>query len=124
MNDDFKYLSDEELNSLIESTEQSGLLEAPISFEAEVLKRLEKNNKVEIVSFEEKKKEYSRFKFQVCMAMAAAILFLVVAPFITASEGFTAMKEQAEARKTTTRETTSYVSEMLGNHLISETIGR
>ena len=131
MNDDFNYLSDEELNSLIESTEKSGLLEAPISFEAEVLKRLEKAEAENIVtpirkstvSFEDKKREYSKFRFQVCMAMAAAILFLVISPFLSAGERLGSVMNQMEPEESDARQTTSYVSQFLGNHILSESIG-
>ncbi|WP_029321940.1 hypothetical protein [Butyrivibrio sp. AE3004] len=121
MNDDFKYLSDEELNSLIESTEQSGLLEAPISFENEVLKRLENNLGNNVISIEEKKKEYSKFKFQVCMAMAAAILFLIVSPVLSVNDGIRTLREQATAIQNGKQ--TNYISDFLGNHVLSEKIG-
>ncbi|WP_408070569.1 hypothetical protein [Butyrivibrio sp. JL13D10] len=142
MNDDFKYLSDEELNKLIESTEESGLLEAPISFEAEVLKRLAKSTRENIISreeyrtensdndfenrtisFEDKKKEFSKFRFQVCMAMAAAILVLIIAPFLSANEGLNAIRKKALAGQDNMRQQTNYVSDFFGNHVMSESMG-
>ncbi|SEM15576.1 MULTISPECIES: hypothetical protein [unclassified Butyrivibrio] len=124
MNDEFKYLSDDELQKLIDSTEESGLLEAPISFEAEVLKRIqEAETKSTVISFEERKKQFSRFRFQVCLAMAAAILFLIVSPFLSANDDYNAWKAQAAVGQTVPRETTTYVSDFLGNHTLSESIG-
>ncbi|WP_026511056.1 hypothetical protein [Butyrivibrio sp. LC3010] len=122
MNDDFKYLSDDDLNSLIESTEKAGLLEPPISFEAEVLKRLERAEMKSTVSFEDKKREYKKFRFQVCMAMAAAVLFLIVSPFISESDSINAIKAQVVEKQTSERIRTNYVSAILGNHVMSETM--
>ncbi|WP_044913769.1 hypothetical protein [Butyrivibrio sp. WCE2006] len=122
MNDDFKYLSDDDLNSLIESTEKAGLLEPPINFEAEVLKRLERAEMKSTVSFEDKKREYKKFRFQVCMAMAAAVLFLIVSPFISESDSINAIKAQVVEKQTSERIRTNYVSAILGNHVMSETM--
>ncbi len=122
MNDDFKYLSDEDLNSLIESTEKAGLLEPPINFEAEVLKRLERAEMKSTVSFEDRKREFKKFRFQVCMAMAAAVLFLIVSPFISESDSINAIKAQVVEKQTSERIRTNYVSAILGNHVMSETM--
>ena len=128
MNEEFEYLSDEELQKLINETESAGLLQAPPDFEASVLKRIEEKEKEKApqpISFEEKKKQYSRFKFQVCMAMAAAILFMVVAPFIASNDSFTGIREAAIAITPQKKsENTKYISELFGNRVISETISK
>ncbi len=129
MNEEFEYLSDEELQKLIDETESAGLLQAPPDFEAFVMKRInqdesktseESNN---TISFEEKKKQYARFRFQVCMAMAAAILFLLVAPFLAANENFVAIKEAAATTQLEKKnDNTKYISNIFGSHVISDTI--
>ncbi len=144
MNEEFEYLSDEELQKLINETESAGLLQAPPDFEASVMKRIEEaaatqsfpeqpgsapvenetsEQNTNTISFEEKKKQYSRFKFQVCMAMAAAILFLLVAPFIATNENYLAIKEAtATAQLQKRNDNTKYISDIFGNHVISDTI--
>ena len=46
MNEEFEYLSDEELQKLINETESAGLLQAPPDFEASVMKRRAAETKV------------------------------------------------------------------------------
>ena len=58
MNDKFDYLSDEELEKLINDTEASGLLQAPLGFEKGILDRIDEvtdSPDEKIISFDEKK---------------------------------------------------------------------
>ena len=124
MNDKFEYLSDDELEKLINDTEASGLLQAPLGFEKSILDKIDEatvSSDEKIISFDEKKKQFSRFRFQVCMAMAAAILFMVVAPMAMNSESGRQFKEATEAMRTErNQETTSFVAGFLGNHALSD----
>ena len=123
MNDKFEYLSDEELLKLISDTETSGLLQAPPSFERAVLGRIEnveEQQQDQIISFEEKKKQFARFRFQVCMAMAAAILFMVVAPLAMNTEGGKQFRAATQTRMTERNAETNFVAGFLGNHVISD----
>ncbi|WP_026527123.1 hypothetical protein [Butyrivibrio sp. VCD2006] len=140
MNDKFEYLSDDELEKLISDTEASGLLQAPPGFEKGILDRIESKtiyNSVdfrdadprfeeqrqgEIVSFDEKKKQFARFRFQVCMAMAAAILFMVVAPMAMNSENGRQIREATESLRTERSTDTNIVATFLGNHVISDSM--
>ena len=123
MNDKFDYLSDEELEKLINDTEASGLLQAPLGFEKGILDRIDEvtdSPDEKIISFDEKKKQFSRFRFQVCMAMAAAILFMVIAPMAMNSEGGRQFKDIAQTMRTGRTAETNFVAGFLGNHAISE----
>lgn len=115
MNEDFNYLSDEELEKLISSTEESSMVQAPPDFEESVLK---------VISFQVRKREYARFRFQVCMAMAAAILFMFLIPAISNSSGFYTIREMSErsGEENSGNEKTGYVSELLNKHLFSEAV--
>ena len=118
MNDKYEYLSDDELEKLINDTEASGLLQAPLGFEKGILDRIE--NESRVISFDEKKKQYSRFRFQVCMAMAAAILLMVVAPMAMNSESGRQFKEATEGMRVERNQETNFVAGFLGNHSISD----
>ena len=138
MNDKYEYLSDDELNKLISDTEASGLFKAPLGFEKSILDRIDeltvssdksveitdadllKEPQEKIVSFDEKKKQFSRFRLQVCMAMAAAILLMVVAPMAMNSEGGRHFKEAAQAMRTERKQETNFVAGVLGNHAVSD----
>ena len=118
MNDKYEYLSDDELEKLINDTEASGLLQAPLGFEKGILDRIE--NESRVISFDEKKKQYSRFRFQGCMAMAAAILLMVVAPMAMNSESGRQFKEATEGMRVERNQETNFVAGFLGNHSISD----
>lgn len=141
MSEKLDYLSDEELEKLINETESSGLLQAPQGFEGAVLEKIEmipeiktakrlqnefhdqvKSDDTDIISFEDKKKQFARFRFQVCMAMAAAILFVLVAPFFASTKSGLCMKETALQMQNNNYEKTSYIADFLGTHYISDAI--
>ncbi|WP_026495841.1 hypothetical protein [Butyrivibrio sp. WCD3002] len=115
MNEDFNYLSDEELEKLISSTEESSMVQAPPDFEESVLK---------VISFQARKREYARFRFQVCMAMAAAILFMFLIPAISNSSGVATIRERSSqaAEENDSNTKTGYVSELLGKHSFSDAV--
>ncbi len=115
MNEDFNYLSDEELEKLISSSEESSMVQAPPGFEESVLK---------VISFWDRKREYARFRFQVCMAMAAAILFIFLIPAISNSNGIATIREMPSqmSEEHDNNVKTRYVSVLLGKHSFSEAV--
>ena len=134
MNDNYEYLSDEELEKLISDTEAFGLLNAPPGFEKSILEKIDNvtsksdadqentadDSPKKIISFDERKKQFSRFRFQVCMAMAAAILLMVIAPMAMNTEGGRQFTETAKAMRTERKQETNFVAGFLGNHAISD----
>ncbi|MBE5846047.1 MAG: hypothetical protein E7302_18170 [Butyrivibrio sp.] len=84
MREEYEYLSDEELQALIDECEDGNMVSAPLGFSDNVLQMIAETENKKTISFEQKVKEYRRFRFQVSIAVAAAILFLVVSPFISA----------------------------------------
>lgn len=84
MREEYEYLSDEGLQALIDECEDGNMVSAPLGFSDNVLQMIAETENKKTISFEQKVKEYRRFRFQVSIAVAAAILFLVVSPFISA----------------------------------------
>lgn len=113
MSNEFEYLSDEELEKLISEVEENGLQSAPCDFESSVLKKIDD---LKPISFEERKREYNKFRFQVCIAMAAAVLMTIVSPFVFKGN-FLDLGNKTFL--TSNGAGTNYVSEFLGNSFIS-----
>jgi hypothetical protein len=108
----FDYLDDDELYKLIPEVEGQDLQKAPPNFEGDVLRRIESPK----VSFEEKQREYQKYRFQVCIAMAAAVLMIIVSPFVFKGN-FLDLGNKTFL--TSNGAGTNYVSEFLGNSFIS-----
>ena len=103
MRDEFEYLSDEQLQTLIDECENGNMISAPIGFADNVLQMISDNDesiseadnneenalkeqqerRPVTISFEQKLKEYKRFRLQVSVAVAAAVIFLVVSPILS-----------------------------------------
>ena len=99
---EFEYLSDDELMSLIDDIEQNELISAPVDITENVLALISKTETSDgttkapavteaehsiikpprVLSFEEKKKEYRRFCFRVIASMVAAVALVIALPFI------------------------------------------
>ena len=113
MIENFDYLSDEELQNLISSTEESGMMQAPPDFE---------NSVIQTISFRNKQKEYKRFRFQVCMAMAAAILFMFVVPAFIGDNSISNITTDFSNHSTAVEMDNSFLSDILSNHSFSNAI--
>ncbi len=134
MNEEYEYLSDDELNKLINDIEQSDMQMAPPDFESNVLMMLSESEKTpaekvpdkrdgtgsKVEDFETRKRQYSRFRLHVCMAMAAAILLLVITPFFDIGGHITNQKNNSKLAAENMN--TNYISQFLDGHLISEAI--
>ena len=83
MNDNNRYLSDEELNRLINNVEDEGLIQAPAQIKSEVLRKIDKENPS--AKPEKSMAELYRYSAKVVFAIAAALLLLIITPGITDS---------------------------------------
>ncbi|WP_026490448.1 hypothetical protein [Butyrivibrio sp. XBB1001] len=83
MNDNNRYLSDEELNRLINNVEDEGLIQAPAQIKSEVLRKIYKENPS--AKPEKSMAELYRYSAKVVFAIAAALLLLIITPGITDS---------------------------------------
>ncbi|SCY37756.1 hypothetical protein [Butyrivibrio sp. INlla14] len=83
MNENNRYLSDEELKRLINNVEEEGLIKAPAQIKSEVLRKIE----IEKPSAKPEKSmaELYRYSAKVVFAIAAALLLLLITPGITDS---------------------------------------
>ena len=79
-----KYLSDEELDRLINDVESEDLIAAPAQIQSEVLKAIEKENSAS--HHKNKVVELYRYSAKVVFAIAAALLLLFITPGITGSQ--------------------------------------
>jgi hypothetical protein len=90
MSKDYEYLSDQELNSLIESVEAEGLVNAPEDFMTEVLDNIVEIDKYRITAVPGPSNrnilDYSIYCLKVFGSIAAAILIMVMVPFIRGAE--------------------------------------
>jgi hypothetical protein len=90
MSKDYDYLSDQELDSLIESVEAEGLVSAPEDFMTEVLDNIVEIDKYRITAVPEPSNknilDYSIYCIKVFGSIAAAILIMVMVPFIRGAE--------------------------------------
>lgn len=90
MSKDYDYLSDQELDSLIESIEAEGLVSAPEDFMTEVLDNIVEIDKYRITAVPEPSNknilDYSIYCIKVFGSIAAAILIMVMVPFIRGAE--------------------------------------
>ena len=83
MNDNNRYLSDEELDRLINNVEDEGLIQAPAQIKSEVLRKIDKENPS--AKPEKSMAELYRYSAKVVFAIAAALLLLIITPGITDS---------------------------------------
>ncbi len=83
MNDNNRYLSDEELNILINNVENEGLMQAPAQIKSEVLRKIDRENLS--AKPEKSMAELYRYSAKVVFAIAAALLLLLITPGITDS---------------------------------------
>ena len=81
MNENNRYLSDEELNRLINNVEEEGLIKAPAQIKSEVLRKID----IENPSAKPGKNmaELYRYSAKVVFAIAAALLLLIISPGFT-----------------------------------------
>lgn len=138
MREEFEYLSDEQLQSLIDECENGNIVSAPLGFSDNVLELIAEAEKEEasdtaqdheesaskeqtqaqvvVVPFEQKLMEYRRFRLQVSVAVAAAVLFLVVSPFLSI-EG---LRPEAGAVSISELGKTKVLTELFGQHNIDK----
>lgn len=94
MSKDYKYLSDDELQKLMDSVEQDILIKAPENLEADVLSYIAEKEKLQnkkrsnmkivplVRTANSSVVEYSLYCAKVFGAIAAAILILTITPFM------------------------------------------
>jgi hypothetical protein len=94
MSKDYKYLSDDELQKLMDSVEQDILIKAPENLEADVLSYIDEKEKLQnkkrsnmkivplVRTANSSVVEYSLYCAKVFGAIAAAILILTITPFM------------------------------------------
>ena len=111
MSKDYEYLSDAELENLIEGIETEGLVNAPDDFMSEVLSNIEdisKYRKIEPVPQNRPAGknilDYSIYCMKVFGSIAAAILIMVMVPFIRGVEQVPDKAEVISRNVTTPRE--------------------
>ena len=88
MSKDYEYLSDSELDKLIENVEKEGLVNAPDDFMSEVLNNIEDFSEHQKIASVENHRlanrnilDYSIYCMKVFGSIAAAILIMVMVPF-------------------------------------------
>ncbi len=94
MSKDYKYLSDDELQKLMDSVEQDILIKAPENLDADVLSYIDEKEKLQnkkrsnmkivplVRTANSSVVEYSLYCAKVFGAIAAAILILTITPFM------------------------------------------
>ncbi|ADL34821.1 hypothetical protein bpr_I2088 [Butyrivibrio proteoclasticus B316] len=108
MSKDYEYLSDSELDKLIENVEKEGLVNAPDDFMSEVLNNIEDFSEHQKIASVENHRlanrnilDYSIYCMKVFGSIAAAILIMVMVPFIKGVERIPD-KEEVVAQTTVT----------------------
>ncbi|MFV0466030.1 MAG: hypothetical protein ACK5ML_08150 [Lachnospiraceae bacterium] len=77
MDKETSYLSEQELDNIIQSVEESGLLKAPDSIQMNVQKQIAAFERSTII---QKRRELFRFGMKIACSTAAAIAFLILIP--------------------------------------------
>ena len=80
MRDNWNYLSEEELEQLIHTVEQTELVTAPPDLMEEILRKAEKKEKPKKAG---RKKEYYAYCFRVITSVAAAIAIMFLLPEVS-----------------------------------------